>query len=179
MSKQLDNYYKNRERILTEKRAKFAAMNEEQKEQVRAYNRAARAKNIAKYKKYDKDRTTPKRREVSKLRNREHPNAYKLWAGAKKRAKDKGIAFNLDLKDIVIPAACPILGIQLIRGVSCAHAASPSIDRLIPAIGYVKGNVWVISHRANSLKNNATSDELFKVAQAVRLIEAHTTKDAP
>ena len=41
---------------------------------------------------------------------------------------------------------------------------SPSIDRLIPELGYIKGNVNVISLRANIIKNNATKDELIKIA---------------
>lgn len=37
---------------------------------------------------------------------------------------------------------------------------SPSIDKVIPELGYVRGNVWVISNKANRIKNNATLEEL-------------------
>jgi hypothetical protein len=50
-------------------------------------------------------------------------------------------------------------------------ACSPSLDQLIARNGYVRGNVWVISHRANTLKSNATSEELFAVAKDVQMIE--------
>ena len=37
---------------------------------------------------------------------------------------------------------------------------SPTIDKLIPSLGYTKGNVWVISRRANMIKSDATLEEL-------------------
>lgn len=37
---------------------------------------------------------------------------------------------------------------------------SPSLDRMIPALGYVASNVRVISYRANAIKRDATLDEL-------------------
>ncbi len=46
-----------------------------------------------------------------------------------------------------------------------SHPDSPSVDKLIPALGYVKGNVAVISRRANQIKSDCTSgDELRQVA---------------
>ena len=35
-----------------------------------------------------------------------------------------------------------------------------SLDRIDSSKGYVKDNIWVISHKANSIKNNATLTEL-------------------
>jgi hypothetical protein len=40
---------------------------------------------------------------------------------------------------------------------------SPTLDRIIPSLGYVRGNVKVISMRANVLKHNASLDELKKL----------------
>jgi len=45
-------------------------------------------------------------------------------------------------------------------GVGKICAGSPSLDRINPALGYVKGNVWVISFKANAIKQNATVQEL-------------------
>lgn len=39
----------------------------------------------------------------------------------------------------------------------------PSLDRVVPSLGYVKGNVRVISFRANRIKSDATADELRAV----------------
>ena len=45
-----------------------------------------------------------------------------------------------------------------------AGEVSPSLDRLLPHLGYVKGNIIVISHRANAnAKNCASVDELMLI----------------
>jgi hypothetical protein len=66
--------------------------------------------------------------------------------------------------DIRIPEFCPVLGIPLKPGKGQATANSPSLDRIDPNGGYTRENTHVISHRANMIKNNATPDELAKVA---------------
>ena len=40
---------------------------------------------------------------------------------------------------------------------------TPSLDRFVPNLGYVKGNIRVISFRANRLKSDATIDEMRQV----------------
>lgn len=79
------------------------------------------------------------------------------------RARRAGIPCDLTLEDIVIPEVCPVLGIPLVRGKGHSHAGSPSFDRFDPKLGYVKGNVRVISYRANTIKSDATVDELRRV----------------
>jgi hypothetical protein len=80
---------------------------------------------------------------------------------AKSRAKQKNIPFNLTLEDIEVPETCPLLGIPIeIQPKKGYHPNSPSLDKIIPEKGYIKGNVWVISNRANTLKNDATLQEL-------------------
>ena len=86
---------------------------------------------------------------------------------ARNSAKRKGLDFNIDLSDVLIPTHCPALGIAL----DCAapsHAWNlPSLDRVDPDKGYVKGNVWVISWRANRIKQNSTLAELRMLVQAL------------
>lgn len=81
-------------------------------------------------------------------------------------AKRKGLPFNLELTDIIIPERCPVLGIEIRSGKGTGSRSnhSPSIDRIIPDLGYVKGNVTIISWRANRIKADASIDELLKVA---------------
>lgn len=62
----------------------------------------------------------------------------------------------------MVPEFCPVLGMRLEPG-NGLSASSPSLDRFDPEKGYTKGNVRVISARANTLKSNATPDELRKV----------------
>jgi len=87
-----------------------------------------------------------------------------MLKSAKNRAEKQGVPFDLTASDIVIPSFCPVLGIALKRGVGGWCDGSPSLDRFIPELGYVKDNVCVISHRANMIKTNATVDEVEAVA---------------
>lgn len=85
---------------------------------------------------------------------------------ARGRAKRAGIPFAITEEDIVIPKRCPVLGIPLKRGsgIGGALPSSPSIDRIDPTQGYVPGNVIVVSHRANTIKGDATPAEMRAVA---------------
>lgn len=102
-----------------------------------------------------------------------HPKASMLHL-TKSRAKKKGVPFNLTLEDIVIPKKCPILGILLVRG-SRRQLNAPSLDRRIPSRGYVKGNVQIISTKANVMKNNASKKELLMFADWIRKTYGTTT----
>jgi len=108
-----------------------------------------------------------KERSVEFNKSRFDPNAisksveYRILTRAKSRAKQKNIPFNLTLEDIEVPETCPLLGIPIeIQPKKGYHPNSPSLDKIIPEKGYIKGNVWVISNRANTLKNDATLQEL-------------------
>ena len=85
--------------------------------------------------------------------------SYFLFHHAKQRAITKGIAFTLDLDDIVIPEFCPLLNIQLIRGIGKLQDNSPTLDRKDVTKGYTKENSWVVSYKANRSKNNLTREE--------------------
>jgi hypothetical protein len=97
---------------------------------------------------------------------------YIMWNAAKGRAKKDNLPFDLSPEDIVIPDKCPVLGIPLFSNVGKLGSIpnSPTIDKIIPAKGYVKGNFRVICHRANTIKNDATLAELEAVTQYVREI---------
>jgi len=90
--------------------------------------------------------------------------AHHLVLRAKARAKEKNIPFSITGADISIPSHCPVLGIPLIIGKGKRTPNSPSLDRLIPEKGYTKGNVTVISWRANVLKRDGTAEELRAIA---------------
>lgn len=84
------------------------------------------------------------------------PKQKRMLISAKSRAAKKGREFNIELSDIVIPAECPVLHTKMV---------APSLDRIDSSKGYIKGNVRVISARANLLKSNATVEELRLVLQ--------------
>jgi hypothetical protein len=102
------------------------------------------------------------------------PQAYRrnicqaLVRHARARAALVGVAFDITKEDIHVPAVCPLLGIPIRVANRRNDPHSPTIDRIVPALGYVRGNVWVISFRANQLKNDGTPEEHEMIARGVR-----------
>jgi len=86
--------------------------------------------------------------------------AYTMFYDARKRAVSLNLPFNIEPSDIVVPEICPVLGIPLSTG---DRENAPSLDRLIPALGYVLGNIRVISFRANRIKSDASAEEIKRV----------------
>ncbi len=91
--------------------------------------------------------------------DRENPER-RMLTNARQRARDLGLAFDLSQEDLKTPETCPVLGIPLRRGEGQLEEWSPTVDRINPLVGYVRGNVCVISWRANRLKSDATVEEL-------------------
>lgn len=79
-----------------------------------------------------------------------------LLRQAKSRAKENGLEFNLTEEDIIIPSLCPILQAPMERNTPYA----PSVDKVNPTKGYTKDNIQIISKKANTMKSNATKEEL-------------------
>lgn len=96
--------------------------------------------------------------------------ARRLLASARDRAEKRGIPFSLSLADIIVPERCPLLGIEIVANVGTRGPApnSPALDRIDPQRGYEPGNVWVVSYRANAIKNDASPDELEMIAAGIR-----------
>lgn len=107
-------------------------------------------------------RRSKKKHYTTEKRRQEYQNnvIYELYYGAKKRAKMKNIPFTIEEKDVTIPEVCPVLGIPISFDSSNMR---PSLDRITNELGYVKGNVAVISKRANRIKSDASIDEVEKI----------------
>lgn len=113
-------------------------------------------------------RGRPPSQTVEARREWNRNNAVKLILhGARVRAKKDGCPCIVTEVDIVIPEFCPVFGVRLQRGVKRRTDASPSLDKIVPERGYVPGNVWVISWRANRIKNNATLEELRMLVRSL------------
>lgn len=94
-------------------------------------------------------------------------------------ARAVGVEFNLTVSDLYpLPEVCPVLGIPLNYGGGHRGAAdnSMSIDRIDSNLGYVKGNIVLVSQRANRIKNDATTDELRKIADFYSKLDAEMDK---
>ena len=107
------------------------------------------------------------RKTVSKNQWKNKTYIQKIYARAKTRATRKGREFNIEIEDIVIPDLCPVFGVPLVEETEYA----PSIDRIDSSKGYIKGNIQIISRRANLLKNNATIEELEMVINFLKETE--------
>lgn len=67
--------------------------------------------------------------------------------------------FTIEFKDIQWNTHCPVLGMALDYKAAKTQENSVSFDRLDPNKGYVPGNVFIISWRANRIKNDGNAEE--------------------
>jgi hypothetical protein len=142
----------------------------------RKYMRDYQAKRRAKQ--TDQDRAKAARSQF----DRHSSNIEKyLLRNCRQRAKRKNIECSISPEDLVVPEVCPVLGIPIYRefnpdirgGISRPNA--PSVDRVDNSIGYVKGNVRVISSKANLLKGSMSSEEARQIA---KYIEEHKSSQS-
>lgn len=102
---------------------------------------------------------------------RDLPLATKLFRNARSRAKKSNIEFSILESDIIVPEFCPILHIKLQENIISSKANSYSIDRIDSSKGYIKGNIHVISHRANQLKSDGTVRELELLLEYLKSLQ--------
>lgn len=114
----------------------------------------------------EKRNTDEYRKKANKRQSKYRKNnpTKMLWIWAKNKSLKKGIEFNLEEKDIIYTGICPILGIELEIGGEDLNN-SPTLDRINPYKGYTKGNVLIISHLANRIKNQGTIDQIRKILE--------------
>ena len=115
-------------------------------------------------------------REVSSVRFTTHgmhgtPEEL-MFRSARGRAKKRKLEFNLVLADIQIPKFCPLLGVKIMQNLGrrgpCPE--SPTLDRRDSSRGYTRDNVWVISHKANTIKSNSTLEELEQIVKKWKML---------
>jgi hypothetical protein len=102
----------------------------------------------------------------------EQRNPKRTWAkhalkDAKKRAIKKDIPFELsrDYLISIMQDKCPVFGTEFKwMGNGKIMPESPNLDRIKPSLGYVEGNVVIISSRANNIKSYATWQEIRMVS---------------
>jgi 16S rRNA C967 or C1407 C5-methylase (RsmB/RsmF family) len=141
-------YLKNKDKFNTEeKKAQRKKYYEDHKEWFKEY-----------YKKYFGHKRVNQKRDETLLAN----GVYTKYHSIKARAKIKNIDFNIEYADIVIPDKCPLLGVPFEVGKNNPY--NPSVDRIDPTKGYVKGNIEVISELANRMKSNANKEQLVTFA---------------
>jgi hypothetical protein len=126
------------------------------------------------YEKYHQDPASAMQKQQEWKRN--NIERY-LIQSAKARAKKYGLPFEISHTDVVVPPRCPYLDIELSP---FSGWSTPSLDKIVPELGYVKGNIQVISTLANTMKNQASIEQLLTFANSIiRLHSSHieTEKD--
>lgn len=83
-----------------------------------------------------------------------------VFRKAKYRAKQSGIEFTITINDFELPPKCPVFGTDWEFGSRHPVDNSISMDRINSNLGYIPGNVIIISAKANRIKNNASIEEL-------------------
>ena len=139
-------------------------MNEEQKE---LYEQIGRSD----YSFWDKvksknghDGGTRIRQQKKQIRSAE----YRLWDRLRQSAKDSGKEFTIEVEDIIIPEYCPYLNVKLTTEQSDYKLPNYYTgDRIDSSLGYIKGNVQVLSFLANTMKNNATIEQLVEFSKNI------------
>jgi len=112
---------------------------------------------------------------IKKRKYREDNIEKQLLFNAKKRAIKYDLEFNIDITDIDVLKNCPLLEIEMEVNHNHLKDSSFTLDRIDNAKGYIKGNVWVISYKANRSKNNATIEEYEKIVNNFEKIINETT----
>jgi hypothetical protein len=147
---------------------------ERDRRRINERNAAIRAAGGVEYEKWLEMHRASKKKQRADGRKKYDKRNDKPWktyicSSARHRARKAGLEATISPADLVWPTHCPVLGIELAypkrngEGGDSKRPDRPSLDRWDNTKGYVPGNVFVISFRANALKNNATYDELMRI----------------
>ena len=107
--------------------------------------------------------------EADRMRERYIKNPIpQMLSNSKIRARKKGIPHTINTNDIkkIWPKdnRCPILKKEFVMGYKKDKSYAPSLDRVEPKLGYVKGNIMIISDIANRMKQDTSLADLERFA---------------
>lgn len=93
-----------------------------------------------------------------------------VWYAAKRKGTPLGFASTHELATYAKSLAtdrCPVFDVPYVDRGSGFSKWSPSIDKIDPTKGYVRGNIQIVSMLANCMKRDATAAELRTFAEWV------------
>ena len=96
-------------------------------------------------------------------------NAIMLLSSAR---KNKKVPCDIDTKYIcekLSEGVCERTGLKFVLSKGKRNPYSPSLDRIVPALGYVKGNVRLVLWAFNAFKNAFSDKEVYPIAKAFYL----------
>ena len=126
------------------------------------------------------EETAKRRDKWQKIYKNEYRKKHWDWAllkSAKQRAKRYNLPITITISDIVVPKFCPVLGIELKQANARMNDASPTVDRINPKLGYIKGNICVMSNRANRIKSDGTMEEHKKIIAFLESLDTKKVSD--
>jgi hypothetical protein len=163
-------------------RARRKEYRQSHKKEVAAYNQqyarehpAGEREKQKRYRAAHPEKVREMRRNFARKDEAADPLKY-LWQRARVRADKEGQPFLITLEylrglypDFPNGARCAAFPwMKLKRGTKVPTHHSPSLDKIIPELGYVPGNVAILSYRANRLKSDATLEELEALVAYIR-----------
>lgn len=142
-------------------KAKFLSLTEEEKDKARA---KSRAQSRIYYQKNRERCTAHTRKNRNKTKHVPEYWARRIASNIRDRCRVGGIPCSITYQSILplIPQdmICPITKRKMVFGRSIS-GDNPSVDRIVPSLGYVDGNIAVISRQANLMKNNCIDPDAF------------------
>lgn len=111
-------------------------------------------------------------------RNRHLDHRFRLFEGSKVRAKNSNMAHSITLTDIDSPTHCKYLGVEIDYTPPSKRGGTrkwngPSLDRIDNNLGYIPGNIQIISELANRMKQEASIEQLVSFARNVIAVHGH------
>ena len=94
--------------------------------------------------------------------NNRYAYIFSKWGAA---AKFENIPFTITPDDLAWPDKCPYLDIQLDYTPGDKNDNKASLDKIVPALGYVPGNVQIVSLLANKMKSSASLEQIKTFAK--------------
>lgn len=102
-------------------------------------------------------------------RGRPKTRASLLVGAARQRSDTKGIPFDLTTEwahERILRGVCEVTGKTLSldqpSGDATVNLWAPSIDRVIPALGYIQSNCKIVCAGYNFLKNDCPEEEALR-----------------
>ena len=159
------------------------------KERIAEYEKEYRQKNKERIAEYDKEYYQKNKesiaewqKEYDKSRAKPTTEVYRYFGDRASKLKTKSrknkIPYDLDGKYLqsIYPedGKCPALNVEMKAGSDSDWRLSPSVDRIDPSGGYVRGNVIWISWLANCIKSSATPKQIVAVGEFYKQLGAET-----
>lgn len=179
----LARYLASREDTLPKFRAYYQEHREEQREKGRQWFAEHRDEDNERRKQHyhaNKDANRPVRRD-KRYEARLTTPWQKLLSGARERAKRKGIPYDLTNEWAANrwTGNCELTNIPFRLGLLASGPKffSPSIDRIVPSLGYTQSNCRFILWSVNAMKYNGTDDDVIMLARLI--LQYADTKTVP